>query len=137
MLILMQPDLEAAVKFYEGLGLTKKFHLEGKWAEFDLDGASVGLCPIKAKDLPDRRTGFVLEVEDLPAFYEEHVDQIKFVNEPVEAVHGMMVSFVDPGGNIIDLYQTTPEKVREFAKKAAQEKGKTSCCGGDCNSAGG
>jgi len=133
MLILMQPDLEAAVQFYEELGLTKKFHLQGKWAEFDLKGTSLGLCPIDAKDLPDRRTGFVLEVEDLKALYEELVEQVKFMSEPVEAIHGLMVSFRDPGGNVIDLYQPTPEKVKEFAAKAAQkEKESCGCSNPDC-----
>ena len=124
MLIVMQPDLKAAVKFYEEtLGITKKFHLEGKWAEFDLNGTSLGLCPINAKDLPDRRTGFVLEVEDLGALYKELTgDKVQFVQEPVEALHGIMASFRDPGGNVIDLYQPTPEKVKEYAAKADAAK---------------
>lgn len=130
MLILMQPDLEAAVSFYEALGLKKKFHMKEKWAEFDLQGINLGLCPISNTDLPDRRTGFVLEVEDLRKFYENQADQMTFLAEPVEAVHGIMVSFRDPGGNIIDLYQPTPEKVRELAKKAAEKK--ASCQEDDC-----
>ena len=121
MLILMQPDLEAAVNFYESLGLKKKFHLEGKWAEFDLNGTSLGLCPINAKDLPDRRTGFVLEVEDLKGLHQELIDQVKFVQEPVEALHGIMASFRDPGGNVIDIYQPTPEKVKKHAEKMAKQ----------------
>ena len=121
MLIVMQPDLEAAVKFYEEtLGMTKKFHMEGKWAEFNLNGTSLGLCPISTKeDLPDRRTGFVLEVEDLNAMHKDLGESVKFVQGPVEALHGIMASFRDPGGNIIDLYQPTPEKVKEYAAKAA------------------
>lgn len=125
MLILMQPDLEAAVSFYEEqLGLTKKFHMKEKWAEFDLQGINLGLCPISAKDLPDRRTGFVLEVDDLRGFHQEHIDHMTFLGEPVEAIHGLMLSFKDPGGNIIDLYQPTPQKVRDLAKNVAQGKGK-------------
>ena len=142
MLILMQPDLEAAVSFYDSLGLKKKFHLEGKWAEFDLNGTSLGLCPVDAKDLPDRRTGFVLEVEDLKGLHQELIDHVKFVQEPVEALHGIMASFRDPGGNVIDLYEPTPEKVKEhyekMGKAAAENKDKDgddsdSGCPSGCN----
>ena len=130
MLILMQPDLEAAVTFYSELGLTKKFHLKEKWAEFDVQGVSLGLCPISATDLPDRRTGIVLEVEDLRALHQELIDYIQFVGEPVEAVHGLMVSFRDPGGNILDLYQPTPEKVQDLVKETVEKekKSSSSCC---------
>ena len=143
MLILLQPDLEAAVQFYNGLGFTKKFHLEGKWAEFDLNGVSFGLCPIAKETLEKKgidpstgfRTGIVLEVEDLKAFHGEKSKDIQFLGEPVEAVHGLMVSFRDPGGNIMDLYQPTPEKVQEFVKKNAEQakhSDKTSACNDAC-----
>ena len=130
MLILMQPDLEAAVTFYSELGLVKKFHLKDKWAEFDVQGVSLGLCPIDATDLPDRRTGIVLEVEDLRALHQELIDYVQFLNEPVEAIHGLMVSFKDPGGNILDLYQPTPEKVRDLVKETVKKEHTcdSSCC---------
>jgi hypothetical protein len=38
-----------------------------------------------------------------------------------------MTSLQDPSGNIIELYQATPEKVREFME-ANKESG---CCKGD------
>lgn len=134
MLILMQPDLEAAVSFYSELGLEKRFHLQGKWAEFELAGISIGLCPIEVEDLPDRRTGIVLEVEDLRGLYEQMKDADRFLGEPVEAPHGIMISMKDPGGNIIDLYQPTPDNLREMLKKQEQEKAKgcsSSCCDHD------
>lgn len=130
MLILMQPDLEAAVTFYSALGLVKKFHLKEKWAEFDVQGVSLGLCPISATDLPDRRTGIVLEVEDLRKLHQELIDYVQFMSEPVEAIHGLMVSFRDPGGNILDLYQPTSEKVQDMAKEMVEKEKKcgSSCC---------
>ncbi len=130
MLILLQPDLEKAVQFYEDLGLKKKFHLKEKWAEFDLDGISIGLCPVDPEKLTEKgidpstgfRTGIVLEVDDLRALCSQRAESMTFLGEPVEAVHGLMVSFRDPGGNIMDLYQPTPEKLREFVKKSAQKE---------------
>ncbi len=129
MIILMQHDLAHAVGFYKDLGLHLKFHISNKWAEFDIEGVKLGLAYAN-QELPERRTGIVLEIADLRAFYEEKKDEVSFINEPVEAIHGIIVSFKDPGNNIIDLYQPTPEKVKEAVHKAAQEKsGK--CCDHD------
>ena len=53
---------------------------------------------------------------------------VEFVNEPVEAPHGIMVGFKDPSGNVLDLYQPTPEKMKQFVEetkaKEAAEKAK-------------
>ena len=43
MIIIMQPDLQAAVEFYKRLGFTLKFHLQDKWAEFDAGSVKLGL----------------------------------------------------------------------------------------------
>lgn len=125
MVILMQPDLAKAVEFYKKLGMTQKFHLEGKWAEFDLGCVKLGLCPTdQAQD--NIRTGIVLELfEDLLVLHKKLLAEgIVFVNEPVVAPHGVMVGVKDPGGNVFDLYQPTPEKLKEFVEKnkAEQEK---------------
>lgn len=131
MLILMVPDIAQAVEFYTKLGLTQKFHLKEKWAELELGTVRIGLCP--AKEVFDRRTGIVLEVADVKAFCQANKENITLVGEPVEAVHGVMGSFKDPGGNIIDIYQPTPERVKELLEKAKREEqaGKASggCCG--------
>lgn len=126
MIILMERDLAAAVEFYKSLGFKLKFHLKDKWAEFELDNVKVGLCPTD-EDLGLVRTGIVLEIDDLRAFYESRKGSFEFFGEPHEAVHGIMISFKDPSGNVLDLYQPTPEKVRELMKKTAQED-KDSCC---------
>ena len=47
---------------------------------------------------------------------------MEFVREPVEAMHGLMASFRDPGNSVIDLYQPTPEKVAEFMKQQKQRE---------------
>ena len=47
MLILMQPDLEKGVAFYQkNLGLRLIFHIKGKWAEFQFGDIKIGLAPI-------------------------------------------------------------------------------------------
>lgn len=117
MLILMQPDLEKAVTFYQNLGLRLIFHIKGKWAEFQLGDIKIGLAPI-SQELPVHRSGIVLEVKDLKASYEQlKKDGVEFLREPVEAMHGYMASFKDPGNSVIDLYQPTPEKVEEFMRQ--------------------
>lgn len=125
MLILMQPDLEKGVEFYTKLGLRPIFHIKGKWAEFQLGDTKIGLAPI-SEELPLHRTGIVLEVQDLKAtFAQLKKDGVEFMREPVEALHGFMASFRDPGNAVIDLYQPTPEKVAQFMeqqKKQEQEE---------------
>ncbi len=125
MLILMQPDLEKGVAFYNKLGLRPIFHIKGKWAEFQLGDIKIGLAPI-SQELPLHRTGIVLEVQDLKATFESlKKEGVEFVREPVEALHGFMASFRDPGNAVIDLYQPTPEKVAQFMeqqKKQEQEE---------------
>lgn len=121
MVILMESDLPAAVDFYQCLGLHLLFHIKNQWAELELQSVKIGLCPTpKAEEV---RTGLVFEVEDLLAVYTELKDKICFLHEPKQAVHGIMVSVKDPGGNIVDLYQPTPQKIHEFAEQTMQQKG--------------
>lgn len=128
MVILMQNDLTRAVAFYRDLGLSLAFHISHKWAEFDVHGVKLGLAET-AQELPERRTGIVFEVNDLKSYYESHKGDIHFLGEPVEAVHGVIASFKDPGNNILDLYQPTPEKVKEAVQKAARDaEMKDGCC---------
>lgn len=127
MIILMQRNLAEGVDFYQGLGCTLLFHIREKWAECSLSGLKIGLCPTENNAMTEaRRTGIVFEVADLRAFYEERKASGIFMGEPAEALHGIMVSIKDPGGNILDLYQPTPERVKDFARKVAAE----GCCKG-------
>lgn len=136
MVILMQPDLAVAIDFYKQLGVKLIFHIKGKWAEMKLGEVKIGLCPTE-QVMDGHRTGIVLQVADVQVVYDEHKDKISFLTEPKEAVHGIMVSFKDPGGNILDLYQPTPEKVVELVKKTAErddtetdiQTQKADCCG--------
>ena len=117
MLILMENDLEKAIAFYQTLGFPLAFHLKEKWAELLIGTVKLGLAPT-TQPLPDRHTGIILEVADVKNAYKELQEKgITFIREPFEAVHGIMTSIKDPGGNILDLYQPTPEKVREMVEK--------------------
>lgn len=122
MVILMQHDLPKAVEFYKDvLKLPLKFNLENKWAEFDLGCVKFGLCPISEQQ-DNIRTGIVLEImDDLLVLYESLKDKVTFLNEPVVAVHGIMVGFKDVGGNILDLYQPTLDKVKDLAKETVHK----------------
>lgn len=129
MIILMEQDLAKAVEFYQKLGFELKFHLKDKWAEFELNNVKFGLCPT-SEEPALVRTGIVLEVKDLRAIYEQNKNWIEFFGEPHEAVHGIMISFKDPSGNVLDLYQPTPEKVQELMRKTAEQGGEgEDCCG--------
>jgi len=122
MLILMEGDLEKAVEFYKKLQFPVAFHLKGKWAELNIGDVKLGLCPTD-QELPDRHTGIILEVPDVKKAYDELKGQgVEFVREPFEAVHGIMTSVKDPGGNIIDLYQPTPDKVEEMVKNLKEKE---------------
>lgn len=124
MLILMQNDLEKAVEFYKKLGFVLKFHIKEKWAEFAIDQVKLGLCPTEHPAF-ERHTGIVLEVNDLSKIKEDlKNNDIEFLAEPLEAVHGIMASIKDPSGNVIDIYQATPEKVQDLARQVAQETAK-------------
>ena len=82
----------------------------------------MGLAPTD-QELPDRHTGIILEVPDVRKSYDElKALGVEFVREPSEAVHGIMASIKDPGKNIIDLYQPTPEKVEEMVKNLKEKE---------------
>ena len=128
MLILMEHDLEAAVEFYKKLGFQLKFHIKQKWAEFSIGSVKIGLCPTSQEPF-DKHTGIVLEVTDIRKLQEDIENKgLVFLTEIKESVHGLMTGIKDPNGNILDLYQPTPEKVKEFVKDVMVDK---QCCKND------
>lgn len=135
MIILLEHDLDAAVDFYKKLGLKPVFHIKESWAEFAIGEIKIGLCPTSRKP-QERITGIVLEVNELHGMYRMLKDSVPFKTEPIEKVHGIIASIQDPSGNIIDLYQPTPNKVQELVKEVVQaEEGDTMkkhCSAADC-----
>lgn len=129
MIILLEHDLDAAVEFYKKLGLKLVFHIKESWAEFAIGSVKLGLCP--TSQLPhDRHTGVVLEIDDAKKMYATFKDSIQFKTEPLEKIHGIMLSIQDPGGNIIDLYQPTPQKVQKLVQEVVKKDqiGTAQCC---------
>src|SRR5690349_15492676 len=90
MVIFMERDLDAAISFYSKLGLTTAFNLKDRWAEMHTGNLQVGLCPTTA-EFDNIRTGVVFEVENIKELYEALKDDMTFLAEPVEAIHGIMV----------------------------------------------
>lgn len=121
MVIIMAPNIEQAVAFYTLFGLRLRFHLKDAWAEFSLGETKLGICPT-SRPVVDTRTGIVLEVEDLQSVYDALKETVIFLGEPKKALHGIMVSFRDPGGNILDLYQPTPEKIGDLLDEVVHQK---------------
>lgn len=130
MIILMERDIDAAVDFYARLGLAITFRMRDKWAELSCGDIKIGLCPT-TQQFDDRHAGVVFEVPDLTDLYGKLKDEINFVVPPVEKPHGIMASIKDPSGNILDLYQPTPEKLAEFIADIKQKgEAEDQCCGG-------
>ena len=123
MVFLMVNDVEKTVSFYETLGAHKRCLFPKSWAELDMHGITIALCHTE-QEQGQRRTGMVFAIDDLMAFYAHYKQILSFVEEPITKIHGIMVSVQDPSGNIIELYQATPEKVREVM---AAQKG-DGCC---------
>ena len=121
MIILMEPDMSAAILFFEKLGIKKQFELEDRWVEFSIGDVKLGLCKTP-HEATEQHAGFVLEVDDLYKFYEEMKDKVTFHREPKAAQHGIMATIKDPGGNLIDLYQPTTQKFKETVEQAMTEK---------------
>lgn len=127
MLILHEHDIDAAVKLYETLGFTLQFNLKDQWAELMLDGIRLGLAHIP-EPLHDRRTGIVLEVDDIQAACKAIKELgCTMINEPLDAPHGMIASFKDPGNTIVDLFQPMPEKYEALLKEK-NERSQDGCC---------
>lgn len=125
MIVLMQSDLKKAVEFYKDLGIKQKIYVEGKLAEFDLGCAKLALC--QTDQVQDNiRTGVVLELfEDLHVLAQKlKAKGVHFLQDPVDVPYSTMASCKDPGGNIIDFYQATPERYQDFLKQQKENSDK-------------
>lgn len=131
MVILLEPDLDAAVAFFKRIGgkLALKFHLKDRWVEFDLQGVKIGICPT-SQAVEEHRTGIVLRSTGLHEMYEKHQKDFGFVGEPVVKPHGIMAGIKTPGGNVIDLYEETPEVLRDLIDRVKDQAG---CEGETCD----
>lgn len=127
MVVLMQPDLEKAREFYKKLGLQEKSAVPDKWIEFDIQGTILALCPVQ-DGIQRGYSGVVLQTNDIYALYKKLAQEgIQWIVAPTVATHGIMASFIDVGGNQIDVYQPTHEKVRSVLEKKSCKK-RQNCC---------
>lgn len=112
MIILMQHDLDAAVAFYEKIGFSCTFHIPQQWAEMTDGRINLGLAHT-LEELPLRRTGLVFNIANLQEWCSLVEGQGIHCSDTLEQVHGIMSSITDPGNNILELYQPTPEKLQK------------------------
>ncbi|MFI7675504.1 VOC family protein [Actinophytocola sp. NPDC049390] len=105
------PDLEAAVAFYrDELGLDESWR-EGKTtAAFRLPDSEIELMLVQPPDDgPKWRAGGFFGVESVDKFMTDHPD-FTWLGDVEEVPGGRTVSFQDPSGNAVHIFdQTDPE----------------------------
>ena len=100
-LVLPQKDLAKAVAFYELLGGYCAFYQEHVWAEFELEGIKLALCPTTT--LLERYSGIVFYITDFTTVNNRLLEAGYVLSVPTETVNGKVVMVTDPGGNRIEL----------------------------------
>lgn len=100
-IVLLQKDLAKAVAFYELLGGYCIFYQEQVWAEFDLAGIKLALCP--TQELLERYSGLVFYIADFQTVSESLLKAGYLLSAPIETINGAVVMVTDPGGNKIEL----------------------------------
>lgn len=100
-IVLLQKDLAKAIAFYELLGGYCTFYQEQVWAEFDLAGIKLALCPID--QILDRYSGLVFYIADFQTVSESLLKAGYLLSAPTETINGTVVMVTDPGGNKIEL----------------------------------
>ncbi|TDC49179.1 VOC family protein [Jiangella ureilytica] len=105
------PDLEVALRFYrDELGLDESWREGDGTVVFQLPGSEVQLMlSVPPDDGPRWRTGPFYAVGDVEMFMKEH-DSFEWVGEPNDVPGGRSVSFRDPAGNIMHVFdRSAPE----------------------------
>ncbi len=122
MIIIQVQDIEKSVEFYSQLGLSLKFCVPGKWAEFQAGSIKIELCHTNQPLAGQHKTGVVFHVDDIQALYEKSHTSIQYLYAPVSAPHGIMARVIDPSGNLLDLYQPTPVAFEQHVKNQCCKK---------------
>lgn len=100
-IVLLQKDLAKAIAFYELLGGYCTFYQEQVWAEFDLAGIKLALCP--TDQLLERYSGLVFYISDFQTVSQSLLKLGYLLSDPTETINGTVVMVTDPGGNKIEL----------------------------------
>lgn len=96
-------DLDRAIGFYDGLGLSTKSK-DDDWAELEADGLTIGL---NAHESPAGGGGAVIafRVDDIEAAVSEYEGKgVTFTDGVSKHPWGQIAPFQDPDGNDLQLY---------------------------------
>jgi metallothiol transferase len=101
-------NLEQSIDFYRNrIGLKIKFR-NSDWVEFDLGTTSFALL----KRLPEKgevisvKTHIMFETEDIQKFYDMAIEAgIKLIGEIRDEEYGSLLTFEDPDGHWLEIYQ--------------------------------
>jgi metallothiol transferase len=101
-------NLEQSIDFYRNrIGLKIKFR-NSDWVEFDLGATSFALLkrpPEKGKVTPVK-THIMFETEDIQKFYNMAIEAgIKLIGEVRNEEYGSLLTFEDPDGHWLEIYQ--------------------------------
>lgn len=100
-------DMERAVRFYrDALGLTMKFQDGAKWAQFDAGGVNFSVSSPEEAAENAQGAVVIFEVDDIEA------TRAKVEREGATVLgardmggHGRSLTFRDPDGNVVQLFQ--------------------------------
>ncbi|MDR1182012.1 MAG: VOC family protein [Bacteroidales bacterium] len=101
-------DLSQSIDFYQNkIGLKIKLQFKN-WVEFDLGVTSFAILkrpPEKGKVVPTK-TRIMFEAKDIREFYDMAVsEKIKLIGEIRNEEYGELLTFEDPDGHWLEVYQ--------------------------------
>ncbi|TDE15739.1 VOC family protein [Jiangella asiatica] len=99
------PELAPALAFYrDELGLDEAWREGESTVAFGLPGSPVQLMLDVPPDGGERwNSGPFYEVDDVETFMKEHAG-FRWVGDPIDLPGGRSVSFADPAGNVIHVF---------------------------------
>ena len=105
--LLPTPDLDAALNFYEALGLALKFRDGDRYAALDAGGATVALVGPEDRD-PEAGVAPALKVDSVDALAAQLRAAGWAVGEPEDGGHERRLELRDPAGNPLLVYGPLP-----------------------------
>ncbi len=100
-------DMNRAVAFYQqALGLTMKFQDGEQWAQFDAGGVNFSLSSPEEGGAANGGAVVIFEVDDMADVAERLARAgAEIVAQRDMGGHGKSLSFRDPDGNVVQLFQ--------------------------------